>query len=31
MHGDFDIISFGADGMEGGDDRNADVESWNLQ
>jgi general secretion pathway protein G len=31
MHGDFDIISFGADGIEGGDDRNADVESWNLQ
>ena len=31
MHNDFDIISFGADGVDGGEGRNADVESWNLQ
>ena len=28
-HGDYDIISFGADGQEGGDGENADVVSWN--
>ncbi|MBI4180140.1 type II secretion system major pseudopilin GspG [bacterium] len=28
---DFDIISYGADGMSGGDGDNADIESWNLQ
>jgi len=27
-HGDFDIISFGADGQPGGEDRNKDVNSW---
>ena len=31
VHGDFDIISYGADGIEGGDGRDADVESWNLE
>ena len=31
MHGDFDIISYGLDGVEGGEDWEADVESWNLQ
>jgi general secretion pathway protein G len=30
-NGDFDIISFGADGMEGGEGKNADIESWNLE
>jgi len=29
-HGDFDIISYGADGAQGGDGFNADIESWNL-
>jgi general secretion pathway protein G len=29
-HGDFDIISYGADGVQGGDGYNADIESWNL-
>ena len=30
-HGsDFDIVSYGKDGTPGGDDENADIESWNL-
>jgi general secretion pathway protein G len=28
-HGDYDIVSLGADGQEGGDGENADVVSWN--
>ncbi|MBI1362761.1 MAG: type II secretion system protein GspG [Proteobacteria bacterium] len=28
VHGDFDIISYGADGKKGGTDENADVTSW---
>jgi len=31
LHGDFDIISYGLDGVEGGEDWEADVESWNLE
>jgi general secretion pathway protein G len=27
-HGDFDIYSLGADGQPGGDDKNADINSW---
>jgi len=27
-HGDFDIVSYGADGQPGGDDTNADINSW---
>ena len=27
---DYDIISFGQDGEEGGEGNNADIESWNL-
>jgi general secretion pathway protein G len=27
-HGDFDIYSFGADGQPGGEDKNADINSW---
>lgn len=30
-HGDFDIVSYGADGMEGGEKKNADIQSWNLE
>lgn len=30
-HGDFDLISYGNDGEQGGDDNNADVESWDLE
>jgi general secretion pathway protein G len=28
-HGDYDLISLGADGQEGGEGENADVVSWN--
>jgi general secretion pathway protein G len=31
VHADFDIISYGADGIEGGEERDADIESWNLE
>jgi general secretion pathway protein G len=27
-HGDFDIYSYGADGQPGGEDKNADINSW---
>ena len=30
-HGDFDLVSYGNDGEQGGDGNNADVESWNLE
>lgn len=28
IHDDFDIISYGADGVSGGEDTNADINSW---
>jgi len=28
-HGDYDLISLGADGKEGGEDENRDIASWN--
>ena len=31
LHGDYDIISFGADGKEGGEGYDADIESWNIK
>jgi general secretion pathway protein G len=30
VHGDFDIISYGADGKEGGEGKDADITNWNL-
>src|SRR5512140_942900 len=27
-HGDYDLYSFGADGVRGGEGKNADIESW---
>lgn len=30
-HGELDIISYGSDGQPGGESRDADVESWNLE
>ncbi len=30
-HGDYDISSYGADGMPGGDGANSDVNSWEAQ
>ena len=30
LHGPFDIVSYGADGAQGGEGDNADIESWTL-
>jgi general secretion pathway protein G len=30
-HGKFDIISYGADGQEGGPETDADIQSWSLE
>jgi hypothetical protein len=30
-HGDFDIISYGADGQPGGEGVNADINSWEME
>ena len=30
-HGDFDIISYGGDGDEGGDGKNEDIRSWEIE
>jgi general secretion pathway protein G len=30
VHGDFDLISYGADGVPGGEDKNADINSWDV-
>lgn len=31
LHGDFDIASLGADGREGGEGKDADIMSWDMQ
>ena len=31
MHGEYDLESYGADEEDGGEGKNEDVESWNLQ
>lgn len=31
LHGDFDIVSFGADGKEGGDGKDADIRNWDMR
>jgi len=31
LNGDFDIISFGADGSEGGEGKDADIKNWEIQ
>lgn len=31
LHGDYDIISFGADGKEGGEGKDADISSWDMK
>lgn len=31
IHDDFDIISYGADGTAGGEDKNADINSWESE
>ena len=30
-HGDFDLISYGSDGEEGGEGKDADVQSWEIE
>lgn len=30
-HGDYDLLSYGADGEPGGEGKNADIESWNIE
>ena len=30
-HGDYDLLSYGADGEPGGESKNADIESWNIE
>lgn len=30
LHGDYDIFSYGADGKEGGEGNDADINNWNL-
>ena len=31
LYGDFDIFSYGADGREGGEGKDADIQSWDMQ
>ena len=31
IHDDFDLISYGADGTAGGDDKNTDINSWEAE
>ncbi len=31
LHGDFDLISYGADGEAGGEGQERDIENWNLE
>lgn len=31
LHGDFDLMSYGADGQPGGEDQNQDVNSWDRE
>ena len=31
IHGDYDLISYGADGEPGGEGNNADIDSWEIE
>jgi general secretion pathway protein G len=31
VHGDYDISSYGADGVSGGDGKNSDINSWEIE
>lgn len=31
VYGDFDLISYGADGKEGGEGKDADIKNWDIQ
>ncbi|MGA8179242.1 MAG: type II secretion system major pseudopilin GspG [Desulfobacterales bacterium] len=30
-HGEYDLISYGADGVQGGEDKNKDINSWEIE
>ena len=30
-HGDYDIISYGSDGVQGGEDKDKDINSWEIE
>lgn len=30
-HGDYDLYSYGADGVKGGEGKDSDIESWNMR
>jgi len=31
VHGEYDISSYGADGVSGGDDKNSDINNWEIE
>jgi general secretion pathway protein G len=31
LHGEFDIVSYGSDGKEGGEGKDGDIKSWDMQ
>jgi general secretion pathway protein G len=31
VYGDFDLLCYGADGREGGEGKDADIQNWNMQ
>jgi general secretion pathway protein G len=31
VHGEYDIISYGADGVSGGEEKNKDINSWEIE
>ena len=31
VHGDFDLVSYGADGVSGGEDMNSDINNWDIE
>ena len=31
VHGDYDLYSYGGDGEEGGEGKDADIQSWNIE
>lgn len=31
VHGEYDIASFGADGVSGGEDKNSDINNWEIE
>ncbi|MBV6342265.1 type II secretion system major pseudopilin GspG [Candidatus Magnetobacterium casense] len=31
LHGDYDLFSYGSDGQEGGEGKNKDIQSWDIE